>query len=631
MYLNRIFAIALLALMTFGCSDVAEDLITHSPDQSLAFKVGINAGRLTYEVFADEQLVMSGRMGVQRENADFSNGLRWLRSIESAYAEQHYVLYSGKQREIETAYNTSQIVVLNGEGQVLKVAIRVYDEGVAFRYLLPGKESVLEADFTTYAPANGIRKWAQAYDEVTKWTPAYERFFEADTIGVPSPTRNGWAFPMLIESTQHWLMLTEAGNPGNYSGLHLRTSTEGAYQTALPVKEEANGHYDHHPEEGMGYWKVIMIERSLADIVNNSMVTHLPTKPAERDWSWVKPGRVAWSWLTAHDSPKDYEAMKAYVDMAAALGWEYVLVDANWDQMQGGELPKLIQYAKNKQVAALVWYNSGGVHNSISEAPRNLMDDAVNRKKTFAWLREIGAAGVKIDFFQSDKAQLMVNYRDILEDAAEYQLLINFHGCTIPRGWRKTYPHLLAMESVKGAEAYTFDKTYAQKAPTQNTILPFTRNVIGPMDYTPVLLNETMDRQTTKAHELALAVLFESGLQHFADGPSAYLDLESPVKNYFKSLPVVWDEVKLIAGYPGEWVVLARRHGDDWYIAGINGTDQPLEIAANFSWVHEKRVGSQITDGEHGGFAFEQKTLYPNKPYHITLQPFGGFVLTLNH
>ncbi len=249
-------------------------------------------------------------------------------------------------------------------------------------------------------------------------------------------------------------------------------------------------------------------------------------------------------------------------------------------------------------------------------------------------MQRLGAKGVKVDFFHSDKQDMIGLYLDILEDAAAYNIMVNFHGCTIPRGWERTWPNLMTMESVAGGEIYTFpsDHNYTEAAPWHNTILPFTRNVIGSMDYTPTIYSEQLiPRMTTNGHETALAVLFESGVQHIADSADSLKSLPSPYKKFFKNLPSVWDETKYLSGEPGEYVVIARRYNDQWYIAGINGTSSAKTVMLDLSFTGVRSAEAVMLHDGKSGTEFESSPFRPEdiQNIQIEMKPYGGFVITL--
>lgn len=292
------------------------------------------------------------------------------------------------------------------------------------------------------------------------------------------------------------------------------------------------------------------------------------------------------------------------------MNWEYSLVDANWEHMKGGDITELVKYASSKNVGVLMWYNSGGPHNIVTEGPRDIIYDAQRRKEEFRKLRQWGVTGVKIDFWHSDKQNLIKLYHDVLKDAADNHIMVNFHGCTIPRGWSRTYPNLVSMEAVKGEECYLFDSIYTSAAPIQNSILPFTRNAIGPMDYTPfALTNFKYPHNTSYAHELALTLIFNSGILHFADNVKTYRSLPGYVKDFIMKVPVVFDETRLISGEPGKSIILASRKGREWWIAGVNSDHDNRQFAFTMPFVEKGQYGLlMITDGvDSRNFANEEK------------------------
>ena len=301
------------------------------------------------------------------------------------------------------------------------------------------------------------------------------------------------------------------------------------------------------------------------------------------------------------------------------------LVDANWNKMKNGDLAQLADYALTKGVDLLVWYNSGGPHNKVEEAPRDLMHKREERRAAFAKLQELGIKGIKVDFFQSDKQAIIQQYIDILEDAADFKLVVNFHGCTLPKGWRRTYPNLLTMEAVRGGECYKFDPSYPDRAPAHLAILPFTRGVVGPTDYTPGGFSEnTHPHKTTFGFELALPLILESGITHYTDTPEKILGLPGYAVKWLKELPTVWDETKMLAGYPGEYAVIARRKGKNWFIAGINGQSKQQTVNLNFA--EFILPGSQLSLIEDENGSLTQKTItIADKLKQITIPGYGGF------
>ena len=326
--------------------------------------------------------------------------------------------------------------------------------------------------------------------------------------------------------------------------------------------------------------------------------------------------------------------------MAVEMRWPYVLIDAEWDEMKnGGNIEDAIRYAHEKGIKPLLWYNSSTAWLKAwgAPGPHERLNAPENREREFAWLENMGVAGVKIDFFAGDKQETMEYCIDLLECAARHHLMVNFHGTTIPRGWQRTYPNLVSVEAVYGAEWYNNNATLTPKAAAHNATLPFTRNVIGPMDYTPCTFSDSQHKHiTTHAHELALPVLFESPLLHWADKPESYLVQPKEVKDFMSALPTTWDETRLLGGYPGEWVVMARRHGNRWYIAGINGKDVPQTLSFDTSFLPK---GKYILFNDKAGYKGDLPADNPDPwsikkgkgkvPAKITCQPRGGFVIVM--
>jgi len=326
------------------------------------------------------------------------------------------------------------------------------------------------------------------------------------------------------------------------------------------------------------------------------------------------------------------ERLKEYVDLAVEMDWKYSLVDAGWPDMDNGNIPEVIDYADQNDIGLFLWYNSGGRTNNYKREQYVMLDPEL-RKKEMKKLQEWGIKGVKIDFFNSDKQHMIQLYHNILQDAAKYQLMVNFHGCTLPRGWRRTYPNLVTMEAIKGAENYRYDGSYTERAPAHNTIAAYTRNVIGPMDYTPCTFsNNRYPHKTTYGHELALSIIYESGIQHMADKAEAYLSLPAAPKDFLKAVPAAWDETRFITGIPGETVVIARRKDNNWYIGGINGTSEnrDIQIETDFLKNGKEYSMTRIADGKQPEtFNTKTRDISKDESFQVSMKPNGGFVARL--
>jgi len=602
-----------------------------SPNGKVVVEFSLNnSGQPLYSVsFNGQTVVEKSALGLKTTDEFYTSNLRLISENQKQISEK-YRLHSGKQTKLKAACNQKEYVLHTAKNNEIRIQFRAYNEGIAFRYLInkgDKPQTVVLQELTTFDIPNDALMWISRYA-----ANGYQTFFtNGEPVNTPSPNKDGsWCYPALFKTDHWWMLLTEADLSENYCATHLYGNVEnGSFSILFPDSTEALGFYDALPTVRFPFtspWRVLVIGETSADILQSSLVTHVSEPSKIKDERWIKPGRSSWSWWSDTQSAKDFDKLKNFVDFAANMGWEYSLVDAKWNLMEGGDIKQLIDYAATKNVGIWLWYNSGGIHNTImSEQPRDIVSDPILRKKEFEKLNKWGVKGVKVDFFESDKQELIKLYLDILRDAADYKIMVNFHGCTTPRGWERTYPNLLTMEAVAGAEIYGAKRPwwaiYGETSPTHNTILPFTRNVIGSMDYTPVTFTyQHQPHLTTNAHELALSVVFESGMQVFADKVEAYESLHPECKRLLKTVPASWDETKYIAGEPGKYVVLARRKGKKWYVAGINGQEFPQEVTLNLS---SYKLGHLVTDNTD----LVPESIKKQKGLRtIQMDKYGGFV-----
>ncbi|MBE9519245.1 MAG: glycoside hydrolase family 97 catalytic domain-containing protein [Bacteroidetes bacterium] len=573
-------------------------------------------------------------LGLIREDSRFVENLEFVSEEKQENVRDQYSLVTGKKLQVSNSYNASILSFQNKDQKQVALEFRAYNDGIAFRYNFTGEaEDVLTItnELTGFDFKDGTF-WGQPYDTLSVYTPAYETYYKSFKVGTEAPwNKNGWAFPILVESEGAWMMVSEAGFDGTYGSSHLHAECEqGRYMIKFAEQGEAEGYYENTSSSSLPWstpWRFIALGETLAQIMETTLPTDLSAPSKIEDTSWIKPGRASWSWWSDNDSPQLYERLVPFVDFAAEMKWEYFLVDANWNHMKNGTMEELLRYAEQKNVGLLLWYNSGGKHNVVTEEPRDLMWDKDARRAEFERISKLGIKGVKVDFFQSDKQEIINQYISILEDAADFKLLVNFHGCTLPKGWRRTWPNLVSMEAVRGEECYIFDPYFPTMAPGNMTILPFTRNAVGPVDYTPGgFSNNTYDHLTTYGFELALTVILETGIMHHADTPGQTMGLPPYAVDFLKTVPVVWEETKFLGGYPGKDVVLARKNGDRWYIAGINGENMEKEISIDLSPLGiVPSTIALIVDG-NGARDLQTASITPvDGKVSIRLQPYGGF------
>jgi len=562
----------------------------------------------------------------QFKNIDLKNAGANKRLSES------YRMLTGKRSQCTNEANEQVFTFANPAGAPLQVIFRVYNDGVAFRYRLPkaGTEPVnIKDEYTTYHIPEQTARWIQKYD------PAYEEFFPLSTDGKGLKSQQ-WAYPALFKmnGADVYYLLSEAGNTEFNAAARLSNAHNlNAYKVTYPEpRKDFNQQGDLSPLPWTSQWHT-MILGSLPAIVQSTLITDVSEPSKIKNPDWVKPGLAAWVYWAYNHGSKDYEQVLAYIDLAQKMTWPYVLIDWEWDQMaNGGNLEDAVKYAKSKGIKPLMWYNSGTTEWATA-TPVNRMRTRESRLKEFAWLNKIGVYGVKIDFFAGDQQDMMKLYLDILKDAADHHLMVDFHGATVPRGWSRTYPNLMTVEAVRGAEWYNNNGDLTNKAAVHNTTLPFTRNVIGPMDYTPVTFSNSQHPHVTSyGHELALSVVFESALQNFADRPEAFYALPDAPKNFLKTVPTAWDDTRLLSGYPGKQVVIARRSGNKWYIGGLNGLDEAQTLQFNLSFMKGKPGKlSIIKDGDNDkAFLTQNVTVNAGQPVKVACLPRGGFVAVVS-
>ena len=574
--------------------------------QSLSAQVSPN-GRIKAEKFSDHITVSYKQNGKWQEiyTAEFEG----INGGDTRNIKEDYTMLAGKRLHCvnkgkESAYSLQS-------GGVLR--IRVFNDGVAFQKV--GRESMNDkAEIPVPITIPYYNSWMMNWsDGAEGFYPKNRQLKEGDRL----------SFPALFEfSNNVFALLTEAN-------IHHDNAASSFY--SIDGKNKFNIVTDQNEQFAQqSSWKVMIIG-SLADVVESTLVTDVSDPSRISDISWIEPGVVSWVYWAYNHGSNDLNIIKKYVDMAATLHLPYVLIDAEWDEMKDGKtVVDAVNYAKEKGVKPMIWYNSSVGWINGAPGPKFRLNKPEDREKEFAWCEQIGVAGVKIDFFSGENNMNMAYCIDLMECAAKHHLLVNFHGATVPRGWQRTYPNLLSTEGVYGAEWYNNVGTFTDKAACHNATLPFTRNVIGPMDYTPCAFSDSQHPHiTTHAHELALTVLYESGLQHLADRPESFLAQPQAVQDFLSNLPAVWDETHLISGYPGESAVIARRSGKTWYVAGINGKDQECEFDLRSlpSVVGKKRQANCFLDTSED----RAWQLLPNTalPTSVHSRARGGFVLVV--
>jgi alpha-glucosidase len=642
MKLPPVVPLLLATAVAAPAAATAEEWALASPDGRTSIVLSRAAdGRLSWRATRGGAVVVADSpLGLRRADQAFTDGLRVVRASKATSADERYQTLHGKRRRHEVHAREQSVVFANAGGARLEVVLRAHDDGVAFRYRFPetdaAPKTVVEERTGFHVPA-GSTAWLLPHHMPSRYKPAYEDLFREVAAGTKAPEPAGWSFPGLFKTPAgSWLLITEAALDETYCGARLAAEApDGVYRVRFPEPGEGMGVGEVDPTSTLPWtmpWRVVIIGDAAGRVVDSTLVEDLSPPSRITDTSWIKPGRVSWSWWSESDSPKHAEALNRFVDLAAEMGWEYSLVDANWDRMQTGRIEDVLAHARDKGVGLLFWYNSGGPHNDVTEAPRDRMDQRDVRRAELARLEQWGVKGVKVDFWHSDKQDRIRQYRDILRDAALFHIFVNFHGCTLPRGWSREFPHLMAMEAVSGAEQYKFNEEFAGKAAWHNTVLPFTRNVVGPMDYTPVTFSDhKYPRHTTSAHELAQSVVFETGLQHFADSATSYRALPEAPKTFLKQVPAAWDDTRTLSGEPGRSIVIARRSGEVWYVGGLSGLDVGQSARVDLAFLGPGAWSlTLIRDGaEERSFDASARPVRASDVIEVEMRPRGGFVMRI--
>ena len=560
------------------------------PDAAVAAKLALDeAGRLSFGVDrAGTAVLAPAPVGIVTTAADLSTGLSFV-SRTNRTVRERYTKTTGKQFVRDVTLAESTFAFTGAGGAPLEVVVRVSAEGAAYRYVLP-------AGGTITGEASSFTLPAEAPAWLLPYNPNYENERVQTTAGAAGAGEYG--FPALFRVGSTYALLTESDVDGRYDGARLtHTAGSGAYAIRLAdPRIVATGRLATP-------WRTVIVG-DLATVTGALLTDDLAPPSKLADTSWVRPGFAAWSWLSEHSSPADPARQRQYIDFAARNGWPYVLIDEGWS---ASWVPEVTRYARARGVDVLLWFHWTS------------LDTAQERDSVLPLIKSWGVAGVKVDFMDSDSQARFRWYDDILAATAARKLMVNFHGATIPRGLQRTWPHVMTLEAVRGAEQF---RTRA----ATNTIFPFTRNVVGGMDYTPVTWAVT-DRDTTDAHEVALAVVYESGWQHPGDRPETY-EAHPEALRTLNQLPSAWDETRLLAGAPGQESVVARRRGDRWYVGGISAVAAKT-FRTSLGFLGSGRfLAETLRDGDNG-LLRESRILGRSDTLAVPERANGGFVTVL--
>ena len=581
----------------------AENKQMTSPDGKLVVTVADMDGRPSYSVSYDNVLFLKpSPLGMIANIGDFSSGMSLEKNVSTNKIDETYELASIKKSKVHYVANEAVFSFTQQGKTIYDVIFRISNNDVAFKYkMYPQGETlscVVKQEVTGFVFPDGTTTFlcpqSKPMGGFARTSPSYETSYTADDVAGKNGWGEGYTFPCLFRNGDNgWVLVSETGVNGGYCASRLLGHKGGVYTIGFPQEGEANGNGTVSPGialPGETPWRTITVGKTLAPIVETTVPFDVvkPLYPAKGEYTY---GRGSWSWIIGMDGSTNYKEQLRYIDFSAAMGYQSVLVDALWDKQIGRDkIEELAKYGKDKGVALYLWYNSNGYWNDAPQTPRSIMDNAIARRKEMKWMQSIGIRGIKVDFFGGDKQMTMQLYEDILSDANEYGLLVIFHGCTLPRGWERMYPNFASSEAVLASENLHFSQGSCDNEAFNATLHPFIRNTVGSMDFGGSALNKYYNadnaprgsrRVTSDVYALATAVLFQSPVQHFALAPNNLTDAPSWAIDFMKEVPTTWDEVRFIDGYPGKYVILARRHGDKWYIAGVNAQKETLKLKVN--------------------------------------------------
>ena len=641
---------AFLLLFTLGMSSAwAQQATVSGPDNLLKVDVSVNEGIPFYSVtYKGKTMLENSPLGFVSNVGDFSKGMAYTgqktRSIEESYTMDRI-----KRSKVDYRANELTVTLQNADKKPIDITFRVSNNDVAFRYEIPRYGDtgsiVIQQEATGFDfPSYTTTFLCPQSDPMIGWKrtkPSYEEEYTPDApLTQRSQYGRGFTFPGLFRiGNDGWVLVSETGVDSRYCASHLSDAdTEGRFTIAFPMPEENNGNGTVAPGlalPGVTPWRTVTVGDNLKPIVETTVPWDVvePRFTSEHDYQY---GKGTWSWIVWQDASINYEDQVRFIDLASAMGFQYVLIDCAWDVNIGYEkMEELVAYAHSKHVDVFLWYSSSGYWNDIVQSPTNQMDNPIVRKKAMKWLKKIGVKGIKVDFFGGDKQETMRLYEAILSDADDYGLMVIFHGCTLPRGWERMYPNYVGSEAVLASENLVFQQHFDDMEAFNACLHPFIRNTVGCMEFGGTFLNKRYNRtndggsvrKTTDIFQLATAVLFQNPIQNFAITPNNLTDAPQLALDFLREVPTTWDETIFLDGYPGKYVVLARRHADRWYIAGINAGKEPLKLELNLPMCRKGDKISYYSDTKDRAPQQEDMEIKRPEKVKVTLQPEGGIIL----
>jgi len=652
-------AILMAFAMVVASSAVAEEKTLQSPDGRMSVTISDEGGKPVYQIRrGDVTFLEKSPLGVKLNFIDMTEGLT-MKACDVRDVKDEYDLKTTKQSHI-TYEATEGVCQFDKGGYRMDIIFRVSNRDVAYRYKFYPKKgrggetlvAVVESEASGFVLPEGTTTFlcpqSKPMGGFARTSPSYETSYTLDEPVGKNGWGEGYSFPCLFKvpsvatksqpTGQGWVLISETGTDGGYVACRLLNDGGAKYKIGFPQQGEMNGVGSTTPAVQLPSetpWRTITCGETLQNIVETTVANDLvqPKYKASKDYTY---GKGSWSWIIGMDSSCNFDEQKRYIDFSAAMGWRSVLIDALWDKQIGYErMAELARYAKSKGVGLFLWYNSNGRWNDAPQSPLNKMDRSSARRQEMAWMQKNGILGIKVDFFGGDKQQMMQLYEDILTDANDFGIQCIFHGCTLPRGWERMYPNYVASEAVLASENLHFGQGACDAEAFNGCIHPFIRNTVGSMDFGGSTLNKFYNadnqhgtvRRTSDVYALATAVLFQSSVQHFAMAPNNLTDAPAWAVDFMKAVPTTWDEVKFIDGYPGKYVILARRCGDKWFVVGINADKQPLKTTVTLPMFQKDTQLTVYSDDAQLQGAVKQVKQNKKQQLTVVIPTNGGLVI----
>jgi alpha-glucosidase len=610
---------------SLGGSVFQATVAVDSPNRKVSLTVAVDgSGQLTWKVMRDGAAVIEpSPVGIRIDGVDLGKGAT-LGKAEMYRVDEKYP-WRGVKSEAVNRANGARIAVRHSGGQSYTLDVRVFDDGVAFRHEVPGTGSRVPDAGTAFKLPGGSTVWTHGL------RGHYEELYERRKIeDVPAGEWAGPPVTFKLPGNHGYASVTEADLRG-YAGMALQADGGNTFRERLghdhPAsypftlrfgEDEARRLNKAAPLDGpiRTPWRVVIAAADLNTLVNSDIV-HNVAAPADPKLfpngirtSWVKPGRAVWRYLDGGENT--FAGIKEFSRLAGELGFEYQVVEGMWARWGEAELRELVDYSRERNVGIIVWRH------------RRTLGDPAERRKLFGTLAKAGVVGLKVDFLDHEAKEVIDLYQDVLRDAAEFKLLINFHGANKPAGEARTWPNEITREGIYGMEHKSI-KEWA----TFNATFPFTRMLAGHADYTPVVFGERR-RDTSWAHQIASAAILTSPMLIYGGHPSSLLS--NPAVEIIKSLPATWDETRVLPPSEiGELAMFARRSGNTWFVAAMNGpTARTVKIDLAFLGADRaKALIARDRLEEAGAIEVEQRDVSRGQPLEIAMRPAGGFVVRL--